>query len=129
MIVRNELFDRILDEAKKYDAFKVLITSGHVSYRFADGHGPDKGCRLRPPMEIRESDLEQIFAGATWKFYHLQDTYEYEGAQLRLMASNGHEGIAVNIAKAASHAEYAEQQAASRRSRPWWKRIVGALGR
>jgi hypothetical protein len=136
VIARNEIFDRILDEAKKHDAYKVLITSKQIFYRVADpvnGTGPDGMYSLPSPVEIRESDLEQIFAGSTWKAYQLQDTYEYEGAPLKLLAGAGvagtaYEGIVVNIAKAASHAAYVDQQAALRQNRPWWKRAVGALG-
>jgi hypothetical protein len=136
VIARNELFDRILEEAKKHDAYKVLITSKLIFYRVADpvnGTGPDGMYSLPSPVEIRESDLERIFADSTWTCYQLQDTYEYEGAPLRLLAAAGvpgtaYEGIGVNIAKAASRAEYVQHQAALRPARSRWMRAVaGAL--
>jgi hypothetical protein len=114
VIGQNELFDRILDEAKKHDAFKVLISSREISYRVADPvrGGPDGTFRLPPPVEIRESDLEQIFAESTWAAYQLQDTYEYEGVRLKLLAGRYAEGIMVNIAKASNFGAYMKQQAA-----------------
>jgi hypothetical protein len=63
-------------------------------------------------VEIRESVLEQIFAESTWAAYQLQDTYEYEGVRLKLLAGRYAEGIMVNIAKASNFGAYMKQQAA-----------------
>ena len=114
MIAQNELFDRVLAEATMHDAFKVLISAEIVSYRVADpvrGACHDGTFRLPPPVEIHESDLEQILAGS-WVRGQVEDSYEYEGAQLKVLAGRYPDAITVNFAKAANFEAYREQQAA-----------------
>jgi hypothetical protein len=110
-IAKSELLDRILDDAKKHDAFKVLVSSAGLTYRIADpvrGVGPDGVIRVQPSVEIHEGDLEQILANS-WVRGAVEDSYEYEGGLLKVLAGRYADGIHINIATAANFNEYQGQ--------------------